>query len=81
MRYSTPFNEPVLQPRDDFYSRWYTHFDEPPEGEIARFIEEDGGTWGCEIFDNNDRTMQANDFESEADLREWLTSNRIEIER
>jgi hypothetical protein len=76
----TPFGEPVFQAGDDFFAEWTVHFDEEPQGEIARFIEEDDGKWGCEIADNNDHTAQANDFPSEADLRAWLTKNQITIE-
>lgn len=77
---TTPFGEPVLQPSDDFFAEWTAHFDEEPEGEIARFLEEDDGKWGCEIADNNDHTIQANDFPSEAALREWLIKSQIKIE-
>lgn len=76
----TTFNEPVLQPGDDFYAEWQMYFDEEPDGEIARFIEQDDGKWGCEIADNNERSMQVNDFTSREALVEWLEEQKIENE-
>lgn len=78
----TAFNEPVFQPGDeDFFGTWTMEFGEEPDREIARFIEYDEEFgWGCEITDNNERTVTCADFESEEALREWLKKNRIEIE-
>lgn len=78
---TSAFGELIFQPGDDFFADWSMHHGEDPDGEIARFIEHDDELgWGCEITDNNDRTAYAQDFASEADLRDWLTSARVKIE-
>lgn len=76
----TGFGEPVLQPGDDFFLQWNMQFDENPDGEVARFLEEEDGKWGCEIMDNNDRTMQVNDFPTKEALVDWLKSQKVQID-
>jgi hypothetical protein len=76
----TMTGELVFQPGDDFFAEWTAHFDEEPEGEIARFLEESDGVWGCEIMDNNDHTAQAHDFTTKESLVAWLSQNKITIE-
>lgn len=76
----TLFGTPVFQPGDDFYANWSMIFVEEPDGEVARFLEEDDGKWGCEITDNNENSAQVNDFTSEAHLRDWLKLSQVKIE-
>lgn len=78
----TLFNEPVLQPGDDITAIWFDRVGdiESEVGLTARFLEEDDGKWGCELFDEDGNTLSANDFTSESELRAWLTSQEVEIE-
>lgn len=76
------FNEPIFEPGDDFTIGWIDKFGDEPNSPIARFIgqSEHAPTFGCEITDNDDNTSYVEGFATEADLRAWLTSFRIDIE-
>jgi len=77
----TLFGDPVLHPGDDLYAVWIAETGEEPSGLSARLIEQDEGTgrWGCELSDMSVE-MTADDFESEDDLRAWLSKHSVEIE-
>lgn len=72
------FNETILDdPEDDPTAAWAeAHGDDPQL--YARFIEEDQGLWGCELYDaDSEDTMSVDNFPSEDHLREWLARHRI----
>lgn len=75
----TMFNDVILQPDDDIYAAWADTHGEPDDAIYARFLEEDDGKWGCELSDGFTE-MSVSDFESEQQLRDWLTQQKVRIE-
>jgi hypothetical protein len=74
------FNEPVLQPDDDIADFWNDEFGESADRLCARFIEDDDGVWGCQLFDADEREVAVNDFPSEDALRGWLILQEVTID-
>lgn len=76
------FGEPVAQPGDDIHAMFNDQFysEESPEL-TARFIEDDEVCgWSCVVSDPDGNEMQVHDFESEEELRNYLTEHSVEIE-
>jgi hypothetical protein len=75
------FGEPILQPGDDIGAAFMDAFDTDIDATLTAWdIEEDDlFGWSCTIRDEEDNEIQVHDFASEDELREYLTTARVEI--
>lgn len=76
------FGEPIAQPGDDLVAMFTDHFIADVDLQLtARFIEDDEVCgWSCTVSDEEGNEMQVHDFESEGELRSYLSDQDIEIE-
>lgn len=76
------FGESILQHGDDVGLAFMEAFGtDISECLFARFIEHDENFgWTCTISDPEGNEIEAHDFESEAQLREWLSAAAVSIE-
>lgn len=74
------FGDPVLQPGDDIAATFADVHGTPDDNYTAWFLEgADIFGWGCELRDSEENTIQADGFDSEQELRDWLTAQGVEI--
>ncbi len=77
---TTAFNDVVAQPDDDFTVVWCDRHGDAPNAPVARFLEEDDGTWGCQVNDNDDNEILVDDFPTKEALIAYLESHRVQVE-
>lgn len=77
------FGEPVAQPGDDLADVFCERHG-AVDGSLTAFdLADDSAAnmgWTCSIEDDAGNELQAHDFGSEAELREWLADNGAEID-
>lgn len=74
------FGEPIVGPGDDLGAAFSEMYGTDLEAPLtAWFLERDGNGWGCTIRDEEEHEVHAEGFESETQLREYLTSARVEV--
>lgn len=75
------FGEAILQPEDDVWDAFNEAFDsDPDEVFTASEIELDPNFgWTCLLHDDFHNELQAHDFESENQLRDWLAEQEVQI--
>jgi hypothetical protein len=76
------FGEPILQPGDDIGAAFSETFDTDIDATLTAFdLDEDPNFgWSCVIRDEDFNEIQVHDFETEEELREYLSTARVEIE-
>jgi hypothetical protein len=76
--------EARIQPGDDLFAIWMDEFgpEDPDQVRItARDLShEDPFAWTCSLSDDEGNESECHDFETEADLRDFLTQQGVEIE-
>jgi hypothetical protein len=76
------FQESILQPGDDILAHFADTFGTYEDSDfVARNIECDPTfAWSCTVEDEDLNEVQVHDFESESELRDFLTGQGVEID-